>query len=150
MLVVEEETSTIAQEVLDMANEFEVTVRVHKETLLNALQKRIDDFTKESLNDDIKLRAAEIFADCIEPLVPKDQGGLRANISFPKYRGTRAVQYDSKYAEAQYRGFNGRGVIRNYTTPGTIDHWNLHLSRADREAFYDLVAEEIITRLNNG
>lgn len=129
---------------------FEVKIRVHTDTLEQALSKRIEKFRKEMLTDDVKLMAAEIYADCVEPLVPMKSGELRSNISFPKYKGTRAVRYDASYAEAQYKGYNGRGPSRNFTTPGTTDHWNHHMTAADRAAYYDLVAEELIARLNNG
>lgn len=131
---------------------FEVQIRVHTDTLERALNKRIKNFTKELLTDDVKLMAAEIYADCVEPLVPMKSGELRNpnNIRFPKYKGTRSVEYIVPYAEAQYKGYNGRGPSKNFTTPGTIDHWNHHMTTADRKAFYDLVAEELIARLNNG
>ncbi len=129
---------------------FEIKIRVHTDTLERALNSRIKDFTKELLTDDVKLMAAEIYADCVEPLVPMKSGELRSDVSFPKYKGTRAVQYNAPYAKAQYEGYNGRGPSRNFTTPGTTDHWNHHMTAADRAAYYDLVAEELIARLNNG
>lgn len=128
----------------------ELKIRVHTETLEANLKKRIEGFKKELLSDDIKRQAADIYKDCIEPLVPKDVGNLRDTAEISKYKGTYGVYYPVKYANAQYKGYNGKGVIRNYTTPGTIDHWNHHMSTADRQAYYDLVKEMILERMNNG
>jgi len=129
---------------------YEVRIRVHSETLENNLRKRIDVFKKKMLSGEVKREAADIYRDCVEPLVPKKIGNLRDIVELKKYKGTYAIVYKSNYAQAQYKGYNGRGVITKWTTPGTIDHWNLHMSRADKGAYYDLVAEMIMEKLKNG
>lgn len=131
---------------------FDVTIRVHIETLESALKKRMDNFTKEMLSDDVKYASAIMYADAVNHLVPMKTGVLRNYITFPKYKGTRAVNYNAPYAEAQYKGYNG-SVISKWTTPGTIDHWNQHLSNADRLQYYEDVKQMIVRKLkrtNNG
>lgn len=130
--------------------EYSIKIRVHKESLEANMAKRIEEFKKKMLSDDVKYQSADIYRDCIEPLVPKKIGNLRDNVEYVKYSGTYAIKYTSNYAKAQYKGYNGRGVIRKWTTPGTIDHWNLHMSRADKGAYYDLVKEMIMEKLKNG
>ncbi len=133
-----------------MAEEFDftVTTRVHRETLERAIWKRIEEIKGQALSDENRRRAAEIFIGEVEHLVPMSGGDLRksAHVGDSKYKGDYTVVYgneDVKYAKAQYDGYNGRGVIREYTTEGTTDHWNQHMTRADRQAYYDKVAEEI-------
>lgn len=131
-----------------------VRIRIHADTLTKAIQKRVEDLKDKVLSDEMKYRAAEIYRDCVEPYVPMEYGNLRKSAHIgKKYNGDYPVIYgnsDVKYAKAQYKGYNGRGAIREYTTPGTYDHWNKHLSRGDREAMYDLIAEEIVEKMNNG
>ena len=132
---------------------FDIKIRVHTETLESALKKRVDNFTKEMMSDDVKYASAIMYADAVNHLVPMESGRLRNDITFPKYKGTRAVKYNAPYAKAQYAGYNGKGVIREWSTEGTIDHWNQHLSSAERMQYYDDVAQMIIRKLqrvNNG
>ena len=135
---------------------FDVKIRVHSETLAKALEKRLDSLEDKILSDEVKYRAADIYKDCIAPLVPKDEGNLResGHVGEQKYNGDYPVVYDVKYAKAQYEGSNGKGKrpasMWKRHTPNTYDHWNHHMSRSDRQAFYDLVAEEIMEKINNG
>lgn len=133
--------------------EFSVTIRTHTDTLERAMQKRIAKFTKDMLTDDVRRRAAELYRDAVEKYVPKDSGNLRESAheenSIVKYKGDYAVLYDVPYAEAQYVGFNGRGAIRNSRrkTGGTYDHWNHHMTTAERQTYYNQVKEEILQNL---
>lgn len=131
---------------------FSVTIRIHKDTLERALLNRVNDIENKALSDAVRKRAAEIYLDCVEPLVPKKLGYLRSSAYVPdkKYKGDYSVVYGAEYAKAQYEGYNGRGPHRKWTTPGTIDHWNHHFTTADRRAFYDLVAEEMKESIRHG
>lgn len=137
---------------MEEAVEFSARIRIHRDTLERALFKRIDDIEKKALSDAVRKRAAEIYLDCVEPLVPKKLGDLRKSAYVPdkKYKGDYSVVYDIDYAKAQYEGYNGRGPHKKWTTTGTTDHWNHHLTTADRQAFYDLVAEEIKEGIKHG
>ena len=137
--------------------EFNVRVRTHNlDTIAKALDKKVEDLEDELRSDEIRQIVADIYKDCIEPLVPKEFGGLRDSGVVPddKYKGDAYVLYDAPYAKAQYEGNNGKGrrpgSMWKRHTKNTYDHWNKHLSTADRQAFYDLVEEELIKRLNHG
>lgn len=142
---------------------FNVKIRIHGETLENALSKRIKNIAKVMHSDRVKRLAAEVYLDCVEPLVPKDSGTLRksAHVSDKRYKGDYAVVYDAEYSKAQYEGKNGKPINKdgskrmpasqwNRATPGTYDHWNHHMCRADRQAMYELIAEEVIKEINHG
>lgn len=132
--------------------DYSVTIRVHKDVLERALAKRMENFKSEMLSDDVKKASAIMYADAVNHLVPMKHGFLRNSITFPKYKGTRAVKYTAPYAEAQHYGYT-RGVIRKWTTEGTIDHWNQHLSNADRAQYYEDVKRMLLRKLkrtNNG
>lgn len=99
------------------------------------------------MSDDVKYASAIMYADAVNHLVPMENGILRNSITFPKYKGTRAVEYTATYAKAQYSGYNGRGPSRKFTTKGTIDHWNQHLSSAERLQYYEDVKRMILRKL---
>lgn len=56
------------------------------------------------------------------PKTPKDQGELRKNLKKSVVGHTGTIQWQSRYAVYQERGY-GSGPIRNYTTPGTGPHF---------------------------
>lgn len=131
--------------------EYIARIRIHKETLGKAIMSRITDIEDFVLSDSMKYLAATIYLDCVEPIVPKKFGTLRASARVPdkKYKGDYAVIYNAPYAAAQYSG-KTTGPIRHWTTPDTKDHWNHHLSNSDRSAMYQLMAEEIIRSIKHG
>lgn len=165
MLVVEEVTSIITQEVLNMAgSNFSVHCRIDNKQLVIELQRRIENFKKSMLTDDMKLLAAEMYADYIKKYVPSgDQRKrpttkLREDVHFEKYKGTYAVVYSPEdiyghhYAAAQYYGDNGSKrpeSLWKRHTPGTHSYWNRHLTSAERSSMYDDIADLIISELNN-
>lgn len=138
---------------------YEIQIRTHNlETISRAFKKKVSDLEEALRSDESKRRVAEIYLDCVEPLVPMsdpykkpDAGFLRASAHVPdnKYKGDYYVLYDAPYAEAQFVG-KTRGAVMHWTTPGTHDHWNRHMSSADRAAFHSLVKEELLKRIKDG
>lgn len=138
---------------------FSVQIRTHNlDTISSSLGKRVKDIEESLKSDDAKRTVAEIYLDCVEPCVPMsdpeknpEAGFLRRSAHVPddKYKGDYYVLYDAPYAKAQYKG-KTRGAVLHWTTPGTKDHWNKHMSTADRAAFHALVKEELLKRAKYG
>lgn len=139
--------------------EFSINVRIHSETLHAQLSKRIDGYRKAALSDKVKYKAAKLYAKKVQPYVPKKTGELREDVDIVPYNGVYAVQYNAtatrkkrdgsietvQYAEAQYHG----DPTWNRTTEGTYDHWNQHLSMAEREEYYSDIANLVIEEIKS-
>lgn len=137
----------------------DMRIRVHTETLEANLRKVFGDKVKSMLTDDVKRVAAEIYRDCVEYYVPEHLGNLRGSTNIVRYKGTYAVEYNaedgygSHYAHAQYSGNNRSGMDASKwkrANPHTYSHWNQHMTKSDRDTFYELVKEMMIERANNG
>lgn len=136
-----------------------VRIRTHNtDTIVKALGKRIEDIEKECLSDQAKKEVAQLYAEYVEPYVPMsdpeknpEAGFLRRSAYVPDdtYKGDYYVLYDAPYAKAQYKG-KTRGAVLHWTTPGTRDHWNKHMSTATRAAFHAKVKETLLKRIKHG
>lgn len=152
-----------------MSDDYYIRSRVHTETLIPQIVKRLGDMAKDAVDDDVKYQAAEMFKNTVEKYVPmsigsKDSGALRIFADVVPYKGTYATLYygegepSSKgkrrvYAAAQYYGGNGSRrpeSLWDRATPKTGSYWNQRLSRAERTAYYDKVAELIKEKMKNG
>ena len=123
---------------------------------LKALQNGVEKVLGKKVDKinliETRTDAAGEYAKHIARYVPLDSGTLR--------RSARAVdgevRYSAKakrpggeydYAEIQYQIPFPQ---ENRHTPDTYDHWNRHLTTAERQAFYEDVADILIRRMNDG
>lgn len=87
---------------------------------------------KANLGLDVNGRVQKFFTqNCyrhMDKYVPKDTGALRDTVTLK----SDAVIYKSPYAHAQYVG-ETKGVVRNYTTPGTGPYWDKRMWSAEKE-----------------
>ena len=148
-----------------MAGDFYVRSRIHTETLIPQLVKRLGDMAKDAVDDDVLLYAATEYKNAVEKYVPMDsEETLRTSVDIVKYKGTYAALYYAEgeptrqgkrrvYAAAQYHGDNGSNrpeSLWKRATPGTGSFWNQRLSRSERAAYYDKVAEIVKEKMKNG
>ena len=70
------------------------------------------------VSDNFRRDTADIWAQMIEPYVPKDTGKLRNSYTITSdYR----VRYNTDYATKVYEV-----PAKHYTTPGTTHHWDMY------------------------
>jgi hypothetical protein len=98
---------------------------------------------KANLGIDVGGKVQRFFTDTcyryMDKYVPKDTGALRTIVN----KGADYITYESLYAHAQYIGFT-KGVVRNYTTPGTGSYWDKRMWSAEKEK----VIEEVQRYVN--
>lgn len=64
----------------------------------------------------------------MDKYVPMDIGALRINVR----QSADDITYQSPYAHAQYVGIT-KGVVKNYTTPGTGPYWDRRMVSAEMQ-----------------
>ena len=131
---------------------FEMTLRIHAETLSSNISRILEEkIEKGMLSDDVKYKAAELYAKKIRPYVPMEKKTLRNSTDIVPYNGVYAVEYHPvdkyghEYAEFQYYADDSTW---DRHTPGTYSHWNQHLTRLEREDYYREFADEISSAMN--
>ena len=89
------------------------------------------------------------YAAAIEKYVPSKTGRLHSSarvidgeIRYSAKANRKSGSFD--YAELQYNT-----PFANRHTPNTYDHWNRHLTTAERQEFYEQVQRIIVERMNN-
>ena len=70
------------------------------------------------VSNDFRRDCGDLWAQHIEPFVPKDTGKLRNSYTISN---TGNVQYHTDYAKKVYEI-----PARHYTTPGTTHHWDVY------------------------
>lgn len=132
--------------------EFEMRVRIHAETLESNISRILNQkIEKGMLSDEVKYRAAELYAEKIRTYVPMKSENLRKSTEIVPHNGVYAVEYHPvdeyghEYAERQYTADDSTW---NRHTDFTYSHWNQHLSRLEREDYYRELAEEISAAMN--
>lgn len=87
---------------------------------LDAMNRRFSKGNRMVVQD---MLGEQVAADMYQ-FVPMRRGG--GDLRKGRYhRPSKAVVYRTPYAQAQFRGTNGRAVFRKYTTPGTGKRWDL-------------------------
>lgn len=126
---------------------------------VGALQSNVEKILRRKLKNGLSQKtlvaAGELYKDAIEHYVPLKTGTLRGSATVvPRGEGC-VIRYSAK-------GTNKDGSIKDYDyakdrytlpakrrfTPGTYDHWNRHLTRAERQQFYNDVASIITEAMN--
>lgn len=119
----------------------------------SALQSQIARILKKkaSVLDDVRVKniAAERYKDAIEHYVPKDTGNLResAEVRNGKVVYTAKSPRGHKYAYADEQYHTPRDPSVRHT-PGTYDHWNKHLTTAEKTDLYETLAKDIVEAMN--
>lgn len=134
-----------------------IRLNIDEATILRGVERAIDDKVKKGLSKEVKFAAANDYKDTIERYVPSGPsykghtgGALRRNARVVpdgddfdvRYSATSPKGYD--YAAAQYNGSDWW----NRHTPDTYSHWNRHITRAERLAYYQRVADMIKGGMN--
>lgn len=129
---------------------------VHVHFDMSALRDNVDDILDKKVDtlyyDRVKNDAAGLYAQYIAKYVPYKTGRLlhsaKVNNGAVTYSArVRRPGYTYDYADIQYET---PFPPESRSTPGTYDHWNTHLTRAERESFYHDVANLIVEEMNNG
>lgn len=80
-------------------------------------------------NGEFRKDVGHLYADMIEPFVPKRTGKLRNYVTV----SDKYITYHAQYAKKVYEV-----PFAHYTTPNTSDHWDLH---ANPVIWEDFIAE---------
>lgn len=126
-------------------------------TIVRGIENAVNDKVKKGLSPEVKRAAANEYRDSIERYVPNGPsykghigGSLRRSANVVADGDDYAVRYSAKspkgydYAEVQY---NGPSWWDRHT-PDTYSHWNRHMTRAERLAYYQKVAEMVKEGMN--
>lgn len=107
---------------------------------------KIDDY------DGIDTEIAGSYAMHIARYVPYKTGRLLHSARVGDGKITYSAKVKRKSGIYDYAGIQYLVPFpqESRSTPGTYDHWNRHLTTAERKAFYDDVAKLVIERMNNG
>lgn len=136
----------------EVHNMSSVEITVKSETLQRNVEKILETKLKKGLSDSVRYSAAVKFALAIADYVPYKTGKLLRSNSIVSDGDDYAVRYSAHskkgydYASVQYEADDSNW---NRTTPGTYSHWDKHLTRAERQAFYEEVADDVVEAMND-
>ena len=88
-----------------------IDTRAFARTIADKLKRKTVSIT----STEFRMESARLYAEKIEPFVPKDTGRLRNSYSIVD--SGRYIRYNTPYAEKVYTI-----PARHYTTPGTSHH----------------------------
>lgn len=92
---------------------FKFNTRPFARTIADTLKRKVVSL----VSTDFRMEGAKLYAEKIEPYVPKDTGRLRNSYSIVD--SGKYIRYNTPYAEKVYTI-----PARHYTTPGTSHHWD--------------------------
>ena len=143
-----------------MSDESFARIRIHTDTLESNISRILGRMKDVVLSDELKVEAIKKYRKKVEPYVPEKKGFLKLSAydsdAIVDYHGDKALVYDPvannrqhyHYGKVQYEG-PGPGEEWNRTTEGTYDHWNQHLTRAEREEYYQELADMYVKEIKN-
>lgn len=120
---------------------------------MKALQSSLSRVLKRKAKvlDDVRVRnvAAERYKNAIEKYVPMRTGNLRnsAHVSNGNIVYDARSKKGNHYAYASEQYHIPRSVNVRFT-PNTYDHWDKHLTVAERVQFYEDLARDIAEAMN--
>lgn len=94
---------------------FRINGKAFVQNVTTTLKRKVLSLVSSSFNYD----KAVLYAEKVEPFVPKDTGRLRN--SYTIVNNNKYVQYNTSYAQKVYTV-----PARHYTTPGTTHHWDIY------------------------
>lgn len=131
----------------------DITISFDAERVAANVEKIMQRKIEAGLSSDIQYESAEIYRDLVEYLVPKKSGSLRDSAKI--VRGAKHAQWGIRYDPTSKKGYHYANLqyhtpFENRTTPGTFDHWNQHLTTADRQGFNMAVKNLVVEAMKNG
>lgn len=133
----------------------ELKISFDTDAVLNSLSNVIRRKINNSLSVPVKQEIAGEYAAAVYRYVPNKTGKLADSARVVTEGNDVAIKYEAisenkngkktDYAPIQYEI-----PFENRTTPGTYDHWNRHLTTAERKAFYETCADIIKESFKNG
>lgn len=123
---------------------------------LKAVQDNVNRILNKKLErakyDGVRNEIAGEYAAAIDKYVPSKSGRLHSSatvrdgeIRYSAKANRPSGNYD--YAAVQYYTPFPQ---ENRHTPNTYDHWNKHLTTAERQEFYQKVKEIVVKGMNDG
>ena len=120
---------------------------------MKAVQDNVNRVVKKKLDAanyvETRNEIAGEYAAAIEKYVPSKTGRLHSSakvidgeIRYSAKANRPGGSFD--YAQIQYET-----PFANRHTPNTYDHWNRHLTTAERQAFYEQAKKIIVERMNH-
>ncbi len=118
--------------------------------LQSAIGRRLKKYSKIVQSPEVRNLAAEQYKDAVEKYVPMRSGNLRdsAIVRDGKIIYTARSKRGHKYAYAAEQYHTPRPASSRFT-PGTYDHWDKHLSTAEKADLYKGIADDIAEVLND-
>lgn len=115
-----------------------------------AIGRKLKKFSDIVRSPEVRNMAAEQYRDAVEHYVPKKTGNLRDSTSIQdgKIIYTAKSKYGYKYAYASEQYRTPRPDSSRFT-PGTYDHWDKHLTTAEKSDLYKEMADDIVEVLND-
>ena len=110
------------------------------------LNKKIEVTKYEEVKNDI----AGEYAKAISKYVPYKKGRLAGSAKVDNGAITYSAKVNRPGGRFDYAGVQYYTPFENRSTPNTYDHWNKHLTTAERQAFYEDAKNIIIERMNHG
>ena len=131
----------------------ELHISFDEDAVVNAVSRILKRKTGIALSLDNQLDVAGEYAMAISKYVPYKTGKLLRSADVVPHGEGVAVSYSAMskgkqkidYAPIQYEI-----PFANRSTPGTYDHWNRHLTTAERQEFYERCAEIISKSMQDG
>ena len=120
--------------------------------------KAVQDNVNRMLNKKIKAteyvetrnEIAGEYAKAISKYVPYKTGRLLGSAKVEDGAITYSAKVNRPGGRFDYAPVQYYNSFENRSTPNTYDHWNKHLTTAERQAFYEDVKDIIVERMNHG
>lgn len=138
----------------------EVVVRFDTFAVQEAVRRILKQKKRKALSPEVKKATAGLYAQAISKYVPYKSGDLLNSATIVKTDGGYGVKYSAinkrgrkktDYAGVQYapEKYGYDEAYWERSTPNTYSHWNTHLTRLEREAFYREVAGIMMEAMND-
>lgn len=142
-----------------------IRISVDSKALTSQIRKITNKILLFGLSDDVKKAAAGEYAARVDKYVPQGPsykghtgGSLRNSVRIVPDGKGYAVRYSSHspdgydYAGVQYapEKYGKSDAFWNRHTADTYSHWNRHLTRAERQEFYQAVGKLVKEGIKRG
>ena len=98
---------------------------------------------------EVKDEIAGEYAKAISKYVPYKTGRLMNSAKIEDGSITYSAKVNRPDGRFDYAGVQYYTPFENRSTPNTYDHWNKHLTTAERQEFYEDVKDIIVERMNH-
>ena len=121
-------------------------MKVVQDNVNRILNKKIAVTEYTEVKDEI----AGEYAKAISKYVPYKTGRLMNSAKVEDGAVTYSVKVNRPDGRFDYAPVQYYTPFENRSTPNTYDHWNKHLTTAERQEFYEDVKDIIVERMNHG